>query len=110
MPVSVSVVLPVWNAESTVERAIRSILQQSMSSFELIVVDDGSSDQTPNILAQIADERLHVVRTEHQGVAAAANIGTQHAQANIIARMDADDISLPQRIEKQFEFMENIAI
>ena len=107
MPISVSVVLPVWNAESTVERAIRSVLQQSMSSFELIVVDDGSSDQTPNILTQIADERLHVVRTEHQGVAAAANVGTQKAQANIIARMDADDIAHPDRLACQWKYLQD---
>jgi cellulose synthase/poly-beta-1,6-N-acetylglucosamine synthase-like glycosyltransferase len=107
MPISVSVVLPVWNAESTVERAIRSILQQSLSSFELIVVDDGSSDQTPNILTQISDERLHVVRTEHQGVAAAANVGTQHTQATIIARMDADDIAHPDRLACQLKYLQD---
>lgn len=102
----VSVVLPVWNAESTIERAVRSILDQSLASMELIVVDDGSTDHTPGILSAIDNCRLRIVRTEHQGVAAAANVGTSRASAPLIARMDADDIAHPDRLARQLDCLQ----
>lgn len=106
MKSEVSVVLPVWNAESSIERAVRSILQQSLTAFELIVVDDGSTDQTSATLAQISDQRMNVVRTERRGVAAASNLGARRAQTAIIARMDADDIALPERLACQLAYLD----
>ncbi len=99
----ISVVLPVWNAEGTIERAVRSILEQTMSDLELVVVDDGSTDTTPEILADIPDDRLHVHRIEHQGVSAAANTATRLASAPMIARMDADDVARPDRLARQLD-------
>lgn len=99
----VSVVLPVWNAEGTIERAVRSILAQTVTELELIVVDDGSTDATPELLAGMTDERLHVHRIEHQGVCVAANHATKIASAPIIARMDADDIARPDRLARQLD-------
>jgi glycosyltransferase involved in cell wall biosynthesis len=100
------VVLPVWNAEDSIERAVRSILTQTMSQLELIVVDDGSTDATPGVLAGIQDDRLHIRRIEHQGVGTAANVGTMMAVAPFIARMDADDIAHPGRLDRQLQDME----
>lgn len=98
---AVSVILPVHNAASTIERAIRSILRQTLTDLELLVVDDGSTDDTPGVVCGIRDERLRLISTPHQGVAAAANTGTQAATADLIARMDADDFSQPQRLAAQ---------
>ncbi len=101
----ISVVLPVWNAECTIERAVCSILNQTFPTFELIVIDDGSADRTSEILAQMSDNRLQVVQTEHQGVAAAANLGTRLARGPIIARMDADDCAHPDRLACQLSYL-----
>jgi glycosyltransferase involved in cell wall biosynthesis len=100
---AVSVIMPVYNAERSVGFAIRSILKQSFQPFELIIVDDGSTDQTPEILAewQQRDQRIRVHYRQHEGIVAALNHGIAHSSAPLIARMDADDISLPERLEKQ---------
>jgi glycosyltransferase involved in cell wall biosynthesis len=101
----VSVVLPVFNAAQTIERAVRSILDQSFSDLELIVVDDGSTDDTVDVVSGIHDPRLKVVRCPHRGVAATANTATTEARGPLIARMDADDVSHPQRLEKQIHLL-----
>ena len=101
----VSVVLPVFNAAATIERAVRSILDQSLREIELIVVDDGSTDATADIVGGICDPRLRLVGCPHRGVAAAANTATELARAPLIARMDADDYSLPRRLERQVELL-----
>ena len=105
-----SVVLPVWNAERTIKRAIRSILCQTLTNFELLVIDDGSTDRTSEILGQIRDERMHVVRTDHQGVSAAANLGTHLAKTAIIARMDADDTADPERLACQLSWLQRYGL
>ena len=105
MTPEISVVLPVWNAESTIERAVRSILDQTFGMFELIVIDDGSVDRTSEILRGLSDNRLQLVQTEHQGVAAAANLGNQLARAPFIARMDADDYAHPDRLACQLSYL-----
>jgi len=98
-----SVVLPVFNAADTIERAILSILDQTLHDIELIVVDDGSTDQTAVIVSSIRDPRIYLQQFSHRGVAAAANAGTDLSRAPFIARMDADDFSYPQRLERQLE-------
>jgi glycosyltransferase involved in cell wall biosynthesis len=97
----VSVVLPVFNGGQTIARAVRSILDQTLHEIELIVVDDGSTDETAALVREIRDPRLRLLQREHRGVAVATNVATQLAVAPIIARMDADDFSYPQRLRKQ---------
>jgi hypothetical protein len=98
----VSVVMPVFNGQSTVAAAITSVLSQSFSDFELIVVDDGSTDDTQRVLETITDARLKILRLSHnQGIAAALNAGFEQASAELLARMDADDLCHPQRLELQ---------
>ena len=100
-PPRVSVVLPVRDAAATVERAARSILDSTLRELELIVIDDGSADNSAAIVRQISDPRLRLVQQDALGVCAAANRGTAEARAPVIARMDADDFSHPDRLEKQ---------
>ena len=95
--------MPCFNAEASVARAIRSIQAQTINDWELIVVDDGSRDNSAAIVAAIAanDHRIQLIKRPHQGVVAASNTGFAAASAPLIARMDADDVSLPTRLEKQ---------
>ena len=102
---AVSIVLPVFNAARTVHRAACSILDQSLQDLELIVVDDGSTDDSLDVLSSIRDERLKLITCSHRGVVAAANTGTQHATAPIIARMDADDYSHRTRLQRQLDWL-----
>ncbi|MGE0882724.1 MAG: glycosyltransferase family 2 protein [Blastocatellales bacterium] len=104
----VSVVMPAFNTISYVGKAIESILTQTINDFELIIIDDGSTDDTPLILAeyQKADSRIQVYRQKNSGVAASMNLGCRLAKGKYIARMDADDISLPHRLARQVEFLE----
>ncbi len=99
----VSVVMPVYNAQSYVEAACRSILNQTLRDLELIVVDDGSTDGSGAILDRLADEdpRLHLVRRPNTGITGALNDGLAAARAPLIARMDADDLAHPERLQKQ---------
>ena len=104
-PPRVSVVLPVRDAAATVERAARSILDSTLRELELIVIDDGSADNSAAIVRQISDPRLRLVQQDALGVCAAANRGTAEARAPVIARMDDDDFSHPARLEKQLSLL-----
>jgi glycosyltransferase involved in cell wall biosynthesis len=98
----VSVVLAARDAEQSLARAVASILRQSLRELELIVVDDGSTDATAARLDELADPRLVVLRNERPlGLAGALNRGLERARGRYVARMDADDVALPQRLELQ---------
>ncbi|NOZ00272.1 MAG: glycosyltransferase [Deltaproteobacteria bacterium] len=103
----VSVVLPVRDGEAHLGECIESILAQTLDSWELVVVDDGSTDRTPAILAGYSarDRRIRVLTRPPQGVAVASNEGFEAALAPLVARMDADDVALPRRLESQVEWM-----
>jgi glycosyltransferase involved in cell wall biosynthesis len=103
---SVSVLLPAYNASATVGRAIRSILDQSHSDFELIVIDDGSTDETARIVESFDDPRLVPIRfAVNRGLIAALNFGLDRAKGALIARQDADDESLLHRLRLQVDTM-----
>jgi glycosyltransferase involved in cell wall biosynthesis len=101
----VSVVMAAHNAEEYLRPAIDSILGQTLSQIELIVVDDGSTDGTWDILQCYHDPRLFRIKTKHSGLEASLNVGIQCARSELIARMDADDVSLPFRLARQEEFL-----
>lgn len=107
-----SVVMPVYNSERYVADAIRSILAQRFSHFEFIIVDDGSTDGSPALVAEFArqDARIQPLFLPHRGVAAALNAGVALAQGHFIARMDADDIALPERFAVQLEWMDRTGV
>ena len=103
----VSVLIPVFNAENTAERAVRSILDNTLREIEIVLVDDGSDDGTSEVLAdlQSCDPRVRLLRRPHLGIVQALNEGLRHCRAPIIARMDADDWSEPTRLERQLEVL-----
>jgi len=103
---AISVLLPVYNAGRFVVDAIQSILDQSFTDFELIIINDGSSDDSARLIKQFKDERIILIEQENQGLAASLNNGLKIARGNYIARQDNDDISLPDRFQKQFDFLE----
>ena len=101
----ISIVMPVYNAEKTVDDAIASMLAQTYPHFELILIDDGSTDQSIATCSQFSDPRIRLVQQEHAGIVAALNRGLREAKGLFFARMDADDISLPERLEKQLQVL-----
>ena len=102
----VSILLPVYNGASTVDEAVDSLVQQTMSDFEIIVVDDGSTDTTRARLAERQDRRLRVINSPHVGLLQALNLGLTACRAPYVARLDADDVCRPQRLERQLTIME----
>src|SRR5437867_4347597 len=103
---SISVVLPVYNCPHYVGEAIDSILAQSYADFELIVINDGSTDETPRVLERVRDSRVRLYAQENRGLAATLNRGIELARGRYIARQDQDDASLPERLEKQVAFLD----
>jgi len=102
----VSVLMPVYNASGFVKEAMESILNQSYRDIEFIIINDGSTDDSEKIIQSIKDNRIRYVKNEKNlGLIATLNKGIDLCEGTYIARMDADDISLPDRIKKQVEFM-----
>lgn len=103
----VSVILPYYNAEYTLARAVESILNQTFSDFELLLVDNNSTDKSPLIAEKyfMNDKRVRLLKEPNQGIANAMNCGLQNAKGKFFARMDADDVSMPERLEKQVLFL-----
>ncbi len=103
----ISVVMPVYNAEHYVGGAIESILTQTLADFEFLILDDGSTDRTPEILKRYAerDPRIHLVSRPNRGLVPTLNEGLALARGEFIARMDADDLALPQRFERQVAYL-----
>ena len=102
-----AVVMPVYNAQRYLAEALRSVLSQTFTDFELIVVDDGSKDDSLSIVKQVAgrDPRLKLISRPNTGIVGALTDGVHASRAELIARMDADDLCLPQRFEKQVAFL-----
>ena len=104
----ISVVMPVYNCAFYIQEAVDSILNQTFTNFELIIIDDASTDGTSGILKNFTDPRIKFVFKEvNEGVSAATNEGFRLAKGKYIARMDGDDISVKERFEKQVEVLEN---
>ncbi len=105
--VPISVVLPFFQANQTLERAAQSILQQTFTDFELLLVDNNSTDGSAEIARKLAqsDSRVKLLHEPQQGVVFAMNRGMADATGSTLARMDADDVSLPERLEKQYRFL-----
>jgi glycosyltransferase involved in cell wall biosynthesis len=103
----ISVLMPAYNAAKYIYKAIASVLDQTYSDFELLIINDGSTDDTASVALSFNDPRIVLINTEHEGIAAALNTGLRLADGSFIARFDADDICLPQRLEKQLNFLED---
>ncbi len=108
-PPKVSLLIPVYNAESTIQPALASVRKQTFSDFEIVVVDDGSTDDTAALLLDIAKDepRLRIINADHGGIVDALNIGISECRGELVARMDADDICHPRRLEMQVGLMDS---
>jgi len=104
---SVSVLMPVYNAEKYIQAAVESILKQTFTDFEFIIINDGSTDGTLDILDAYAqqDKRIRLISRENKGLVATLNEGLALAKTLLIARMDADDIALPNRFRDQVDYL-----
>jgi len=100
---TVSVIIPAFNAAAFIGEAIGSVLCQSFSELEIVVVDDGSTDETAALVSQINDSRLHLIRQHNQGQSAAINAGVAHSRGAYIKLLDADDWLNPTHIESQYK-------
>jgi glycosyltransferase involved in cell wall biosynthesis len=100
--------MPCYNAAATLEEALDSLAGQTLTDYELVVVDDGSTDATPLLLEswRRRDVRMRIVTSSHQGIVPALNTGLQHCRSALVARMDADDRCHPQRLERQVSYLE----
>lgn len=96
----VSVVIPLYQTESYIELAIRSVLAQTFTDFEVLVIDDGSRDRGPEIARSFDDPRIKVITQENRGLAGARNSGIRHASCEYIALLDADDLWEPRKLER----------
>ncbi|GHT42019.1 hypothetical protein AGMMS49921_06250 [Endomicrobiia bacterium] len=102
----VSVVMPTYNTETHLSKAIDSILAQTFDDFEFLIVDDNSTDKTREIIKSYNDKRVRLIDGRCNGLAAALNHGICEANGEYIARMDADETSLPTRFGKQVVYMD----
>lgn len=102
----VSVIMPAYNAERFIRPAVDSILAQTFEDFELIILNDGSTDNTQSIIETYTDPRIRLINKENSGVASTLNLGLEEARGEFIWRHDADDISLPQKLEKEMAFLD----
>jgi glycosyltransferase involved in cell wall biosynthesis len=106
---AITVLMPAYNAEKYIREAISSVLNQTCTDFELLIVDDGSADNTVAEIKRFTDSRIRLIQQNHQGIATALNNGLHTASGQYIARFDADDICLPDRLEKQLKFLDTDA-
>lgn len=100
---TISVIIPVFNGEETIQKTIESVLQQTFSDFEIIVINDGSQDATLEVLSTIKDSRLKVFSYPNAGQGASRNRGMNHASGEYIAFLDADDLWTPDKLETQLQ-------
>ena len=102
----VSIIIPTFNRRTFLPRAVKSVLNQTFQSWELIIVDDGSTDQTQEVLHSLRDRRVHYVFQKHRGVSSARNTGIQLAGSPWICFLDSDDYWKPSKLERQIEELE----
>lgn len=105
---AIDVLVTVYNGERFISQTIDSVISQTFGNWRLIIVDDLSTDRTEEIVRNYAqhEPRIVLIKGEHKGIAAAANIGLNEVRAPLVARLDADDVALPERLQIQYDFLE----
>ena len=102
----ISVIMCLYNTkEKYLREAIESVLNQTYSGFEFIIIDDGSTNDSISVIESYQDKRIILVRKEHSGIPKSLNIGLDLAHGEYVARMDSDDVCLPDRFEKQIYYL-----
>jgi len=103
-----SVIMPLYNSEKYILEAVQSILNQTFTDFELIIIDDASADLSVDVISNIVDTRIKVVKLDNKmGIPTIMNTGIGLAKGEYVFRMDSDDVALPNRLERQIEYMDN---
>jgi len=102
---TVSILLPVYNGAAYLRETLESLLQQTYHDFELIIIDDGSRDESAEIIQSMDDKRIRFYRQDNHGLAATLNRAIELSRGEYLARQDQDDVSLPQRLEKQLNYL-----
>ena len=106
--VNISVIIPVFNRAAYISESIKSILSQTLEDFELIIVNDGSTDETVEVVEQFDDPRIRLIHhEENRGISQARNTGLQHVQGEYIAWLDSDDYAYPDRLAKQSSYLKD---
>jgi glycosyltransferase involved in cell wall biosynthesis len=103
----VSAIIPVYGAEKYIAATVQSVLDQTYKNFEVLIIDDASPDRSIEICQQFTDPRIKIIRQQNRGLAGARNTGIRHAQGDYLAFLDADDLWLPEKLEKHVEHLEN---
>ena len=106
MPI-VSIIIPIYGVEAFIAATLQSVLDQTFQDFEVILVDDASPDRSVEICQQFTDPRLRIVRQENRGLAGARNTGIRHAQGELLAFLDGDDLWLPEKLARQVQHLQN---
>lgn len=101
-----SVIIPLYNKELSILNTIQSVLVQTYQKFEIVVIDDGSTDNSPELVKKLKDPRIRLIQQENQGVSAARNIGIKHANYDWIAFLDGDDLWKPNHLEEILKMMD----
>jgi glycosyltransferase involved in cell wall biosynthesis len=104
-PPTITVIVPIYNGSAYLSETLNSLLSQTFTDFELLAIDDGSTDDSSDIVRSFKDERIRLIQTGNGGLCEALNLGIAGAGAPFIARCDQDDISLPERLERQLQVM-----
>jgi glycosyltransferase involved in cell wall biosynthesis len=104
---AISVVVPAYNCANTIRQTLESIIGQTFDNIEIIVVDDGATDSTPEVIAAQVDPRIRVIRQVNRGLAGARNSGIHHARGKYIAFCDADDVWEAEKLERHFKHLES---
>lgn len=105
--VQFSIIIPLYNKENSIEKTLKSVFNQSFSDYEIIVINDGSTDKSEEKVKSISDERLRLISTENKGVSLARNLGISESKGNLIAFLDADDYWFPTHLEAIFQLHKN---
>lgn len=102
----VSIIVPSYNGEKFIAKAIRSVLLQTYKNWELIIVEDGYTDKTEEIVDSFLDKRINYIKKEHSGISKTRNVGIKEANGEYIAFLDQDDVWLPEKLSVQIEYMQ----
>ena len=102
----ISVIIPAYNAELTIEETIAAVREQTVTNFELIIIDDGSTDRTVETVNKIEDSRIRLLSYQNEGLPTARNRGIENASGEYIAFLDADDLWTKDKLEKQLAMLE----